>query len=692
MEIHSEWLQRHGLIFSKRRLTGINAASLGLALIANLALLLNMARRLSFAVAQTVTIAGFYVAAFLLIGLLGAAGSSSFRIAPADRHALSQAFYYGIIAAGLYIIIASLMVITVWGAYANHYEKEFRLTVSQRTLMLQTIMFMIYLLLGACIYTYIESWQYLDAVYWADFTLLTIGIGTPFTPQTHLGRSLLFPYAIGGIITVGLVVGSVRSLVLERGKAKMDARMTEKRREAVLKTVNHAKQTLKIGLFRKVKFNDRNLPETARREQEFKIMRKIQKDTASRRRWISLSISVFAACLLWFIGALVFWYSEQPQGWSYFVSLYFAYTSLLTIGYGDFQPQSNSGKPFFVFWTLLAVPTLTILISNMGDTVVKGFSDITIWLGSITVLPGEGGVRASIKGTVKNARLRLVDPHEFHLEQPPGLLRHSTSDAEKRKHKRELHIGQLTMRRVAQHLEDEELREATEMEKEGNMLDRDVHFYHFVLSRELRNLWQDTLATPPKQYDYSEWAYYLKLLGEDESNPELHTRRPPIKPRRQRGLNGKLIGKMNIGDAGMGTAGEDGGGSTSAPDSGGSDGKENGTEDDKMNSMGKPDDPMFAWGPKRIKWSWLGPRSPLMANKSEAEWLLERLCAVLETELRQVGIARAFKKPLRKPPFSMTELVMELRKKEAAEDKKHEQEEGDGGEGDEDPESRPSTR
>ncbi len=91
----------------------------------------------------------------------------------------------------------------------------------------------------------------------------------------------------------------------------------------------------------------------------------------------------------WTIGALVFFYAERNQGWSYFDSLYFAYTSLLTIGYGDFQPISNSGKPFFVFWSLLAIPTLTILISDMGDTVVKAVKDLTIWLGEVTVLPSD---------------------------------------------------------------------------------------------------------------------------------------------------------------------------------------------------------------------------------------------------------------------------------------------------------------
>lgn len=80
--------------------------------------------------------------------------------------------------------------------------------------------FVIYLLLGALVFSKVEGWKYLDAVYWADVTLLTVGLGD-YSPKTRVGRGLLFPFAIGGILMVGLVVGSIRSLVLERGKEKV---------------------------------------------------------------------------------------------------------------------------------------------------------------------------------------------------------------------------------------------------------------------------------------------------------------------------------------------------------------------------------------------------------------------------------------------------------------------------------------
>ena len=201
------------------------------------------------------------------------------------------------------------MIFTIYGALKGHYSKEFKLTISQRTLMLQTIVFMVYLLLGALVYSKIEGWRFLDAVYWADFTLLTIGIGDDYSPSTHLGRGLLFPFAIFGIIILGLVVGSVRSLVLERTKKKLSARMTEKTRRRVLKNIEKAedsdskvnkikglnKETTKSLLLDP---KDEGQSEKRRREAEFNAMRAVQRIAATERQWISLVVSTMAAMLL----------------------------------------------------------------------------------------------------------------------------------------------------------------------------------------------------------------------------------------------------------------------------------------------------------------------------------------------------------------------------------------------------------
>lgn len=331
--------------------------------------------------------------------------------------------------------------------------------------------------------------------------------------------------------------------------------------------------------------------ERQRREMEFTLMRHIQEKAHTNRRWTSLVISGSIWLLLWFVGAAIFHASEaHPQEWSYFVSLYFAYTSLLTIGYGDFYPRSNAGKAFFVFWSLLAVPSLTVLISNMGDTIVKGIRDLTLWIGNFTVLPGEQGVKATIReGALKitGGKIGLFETTlEEGSEMPPGLLgethhgRRAPDEGGNDKNDPEGAGQQASGDRA-----DRETKRAAQQGKANDELPKSRRQFHVVLIKEVGKVMKHLQSSPPRKYTFEEWAWYLKLIGEDESSTQTH-RRAPRKPQPD------AQGAVGIGGA--------------------SEGEEE-TE--------------------RLEWSWVGNRSPLMGNKEEAEWVLERLTQTLEREL-----------------------------------------------------------
>lgn len=214
----------------------VNTISLGCAIMSNFVLLWGMARRIAFSIAQPIIIIGWYISSLLLTCLLCIFAASKVQNdSDSGRHRwLTGSYYYGAFAAGLYFVLSSLLLITVYGVCRGHYSREFRLTTSQRSLMLQTILFLIYLLGGAAVYARIEGWRYLDAVYWADLTLLTIGIGD-FVPETHKGRGLLFPYAVGGILIPGLIVGSIRAQMLEKGRQKMAETVAERTRRFLVR-------------------------------------------------------------------------------------------------------------------------------------------------------------------------------------------------------------------------------------------------------------------------------------------------------------------------------------------------------------------------------------------------------------------------------------------------------------------------
>ncbi|KAG9740986.1 voltage-gated potassium channel, partial [Aureobasidium melanogenum] len=396
-------------------------------------------------------------------------------------------------------------------------------------LMLQTMSFFTYLLLGALVFSHIEKWEYLDAVYWADVTLLTVGLGD-YAPTTHTGRSLFIPYAIGGIVILGLVVGSIRTLVLERGQKKISARMMEKKRLRAVNSVGDGRQRIRVSRFQTMRFVESYTNAAQKREQEFKAMRRVQDCAERDRKWIALAVSTTAAFTLWLVGAAIFHVAERDQGWTYFQTMYFTYVCLLTsftnisptlqVGYGDFTPTSNSSKAFFVLWSLLAVPTLTILISDMGDTVVQLFSNATEYIGSLTVLPSEEGVRSALNKAWRTLTKTHPIRHNHHDLHPGGVTQ--TEGAEGDEEVKHLTMTDRIADRMAKHLEAEELDDALSAEQASDFEERDIYFYNFLLARETQRLLKDLNASPPKRYEWGEWEYFLKLMANDADATDLN--------------------------------------------------------------------------------------------------------------------------------------------------------------------------
>jgi potassium channel subfamily K len=312
----------------------------------------------------------------------------------------------------------------------------------------------------------------------------------------------------------------------------------------------------------------------------------------------------------------VFWKTEKKQGWSYFESVYFSYTTLLTIGYGDFQPISNSGKPFFVFWSLLAVPTLTILISHMGNTVIQLIKDVTIWLGEVTVLPSESvSIRQSLKfGVIKLTGGKIdvqgiQDSDDDVEEVPTGLIRLPRQQKQAPNHNKEdVEHAQI----LASDFEQAEKLDEDEARRQGNRLAEDIHHYRHMLVKEIRNLYADLMAAEPKKYTYDEWSYFLGLLGEDEGDSKYHRKAPPNAPThdlRKRTDESTAVSKEDQETE----KDDDAGQMDAAPDN-----QENNSTEHKIQ-----------------QWSWIGSRSPLMGEKEEAEWLLEKFLARLDDELQR---------------------------------------------------------
>jgi hypothetical protein len=363
------------------RAIALKAVSLVLATFAYFVLLLTMMSKRDPVKGFIVTIMGWLSSATILFCLIGVMVRQHPIVQPQQSLEYTQNFFYGILAASLYILIAILLAIYTVSAHSVRLSHKDRQTVECTSIILRSITFMVFLLGGAAVYSAIEGWSFMDALYFTNYTLLTIGIGN-FVPKTHLGRSLLFLYATAGIITLGLIISSIASFAKNMARMKLRFKLKEARIDM------HERGDSRGPIDSPHNNNEKQstlVPASAQfpsRSEVLKV-RRIKSDFYRRRRWAALLFFLAAWFVLWLVSAAIFHRSERSQDWSYFVALYFTYTSLTTIGYGDLYPTSNFGKVFFVFWSLLAVPVLTNLVTAMGEI---GLRTLTNFFGYIWAL------------------------------------------------------------------------------------------------------------------------------------------------------------------------------------------------------------------------------------------------------------------------------------------------------------------
>ena len=141
----------------------------------------------------------------------------------------SQGFWHAVIAAVLYLVSSMMLMVNMLGYFFGHYPQHFELTDEQRNLILQTMMFFIWLAGGGGVFAKVCGWSYVDALYFCDVTILTVGFGD-FHPPNDVGRGLVFPYSVGGIIILGLMVSSIRKFAQDLGHDNIIKNHVEKRR------------------------------------------------------------------------------------------------------------------------------------------------------------------------------------------------------------------------------------------------------------------------------------------------------------------------------------------------------------------------------------------------------------------------------------------------------------------------------
>jgi potassium channel subfamily K len=580
---------------------------------------------------------------FQLIGDLAGMHIYAPPVAPSELY--SGGFWYGIAAAVMYLLLSMMLMGNMVGYIRGHYPQHFQMTDDQRILIVQTMLFFMWLAGGAGAYSRLEGWHYIDAVsglvyfyrfppqltafqlYYCDVTILTVGFGDLFPTETA-GRALLIPYSITGMIMLGLMISAIYKSVQEIGEQNIVRHHFEQQRAHAKKSTVRsslelqrreieeqlaaeramAKQAARGSArsphtsgsqyqysinARQNSISDPSTPTLTRtntmqttlnkkhkrivllkeEKERFEAMRNIQKKAETWRHWYRLTVTLSVFAIFWLVGAVFFWQAEMHTlGMSYWQSIYFCWVSLLSIGYGDFSPHSGAGRCFFVIWSMIAVPTMTILAGDLTNTVVSVFNAWSITVADFTVLPQYGLWR------------NLMNQYPWLFLHLPGFIgnaiqrRADKGDAEKKESEErdDSYAERSSSAEDGVTTKDEQYADGKlKVDFEGIVDQQDADKIKqpdaTALVRQLalaiRRTAHDMTVDTPREYSYEEWVEFTRLI-------------------RFSAVGGSLDALLD--------------------------------EEEGM-----------------VEWDWIGEDSPMMSQQTESQFVHDRLCESLVRYLKR---------------------------------------------------------
>ncbi|KAK4698255.1 hypothetical protein P7C70_g8028, partial [Phenoliferia sp. Uapishka_3] len=270
----------------------------------------------------------------------------------------------------------------------DEYEASFdgQSRVAGAEFILVVMAFVIMIGIEALVFSRLEHWTFFSGIYFSLVTVLSIGFGD-FAPTKTASRILLFPFAVGSIALLAVLVGVFVDF-LSRGTEVRKRAWRKKYEETVF--AKRVDMHTGYGLAEEI----RRMKDLEAREDFLERMvsyLQTQIPIIAELFLVSqfqLASSTIFLAIFWVVGAVIF---TTLENFSVGTSLYFCYVFFLTIGYGDLTPRTAGGvsfsvhpkhrsrqadtshvcqRVFFVVYAIIAVPFVTNFVLNTVSSVM----------------------------------------------------------------------------------------------------------------------------------------------------------------------------------------------------------------------------------------------------------------------------------------------------------------------------------
>lgn len=226
-----------------------------------------------------------------------------------------------------------------------------------------------YIGVGILFYHFVEKWPVVDCVYFAMVIITTVGYGDVI-PLSETGKAFTIFFAFYGICTIGMALGRLARLFLERQKgiAKEATQMllsnvdsasaAANAQHAVVNPVSEKEQSLAVPVSSSLskKKNKRS------QRRASKWWRAIFSDSnkAILNALVPIAISIGGGLI---VGAI--------EGWPVLDCFYYSIITITTVGFGDLSPKSQAARIFAIFYLPLAVVSVAHGIGSVVEELSK---------------------------------------------------------------------------------------------------------------------------------------------------------------------------------------------------------------------------------------------------------------------------------------------------------------------------------
>ena len=284
----------------------------------------------------------------------------------------SEAFWIGIasmVISGIVIIFLSLNLTIApvkrhLGIHERAIQEQHRL--AHRGFMFRVLILVVSMGFGSLAFSKLEGFSFITGLYLVTASILTVGFGDVVLTTTA-GRVILFPYLVFSVTYVALMVSSIANLIDERLDAQKELRehmahmtkLAKEQKEMVGEELHDSNLFAMPMDEKRPVVTTLPLKRTMTLQEEIEIQTSAAAKLENRRQIRNIFLALLFFLIFWLIGAVAFAYSE---GWEYGTSMYFCYVFFMTVGYGDYSPKSQLGRPLFIVYAMIAVPTVTFLV------------------------------------------------------------------------------------------------------------------------------------------------------------------------------------------------------------------------------------------------------------------------------------------------------------------------------------------